>query len=173
MKKNLIFVLFLALNAYSQEEVKVDDNQFRLNILNPGLTFEKGIGKTETLCLDTNIAWTFTTSTKTGIALTPFGRLQFREYYNLEKRVSKNKNILKNSGNYIALNTSYYFKSINDNDFVYLDDGFNIGAAWGLQRTYKSGLNINLNTGLAYNFSNRREKSIHPLINFTIGWVFF
>ncbi len=176
MEKKLFFslnFLLLVITLNAQEVSKVKDNLFRINILNPGLTFEKAVGRKETLCLDANLSLTYTTSVATGIAKTPFVRLQFREYYNLNRRIAKNKNILNNSGNYIALNNSYYFKTINDNDFIYIDDGFNIGTTWGMQRTYKSGLNINFNTGLGYNFSTRRKQFFHPIINFTIGWVIF
>lgn len=174
MKKYLIiaFSLVFALNMKAQE---VSNNLFRINILTPGLTFEKGISTNNTLCLDANLGLVYTFSSNLGNRLleTPFTRLQFRNYYNFDKRIAKGKNTLNNSGNYIAFSSSYYFKNINDEFFVNSNDGFTIGATWGLQRTYKNGININLNAGLGYNFSNRKDKSIVPIINFTFGWITF
>ena len=102
---------------------------------------------------------------------------QFRHYYNLEKRNLKGKNIDGNSGNYIAPIASYYFRPVNvSTNFVSTSDALTLVAVWGLQRTYKSGLNINPNTGLGYNFSKDRSSyllstNIIPVINFTLGWV--
>ena len=86
------------------------------------------------------------------------------------------KNINNNSGNYYAINSSYYFKSITDNNFININDGVTVGVVWGLQRTYKNNININLNTGLGYVFSSRKSKTLSPItptINFTVGWLLF
>jgi hypothetical protein len=175
MKKYLKIALglILTLNLNAQEVAKVNNNLLKINILTPGLTFEKRIDNNKTLCLDANIGLVYTFSSNLGnrILKTPFTRLQFRNYYNFEKRVTKGKNTLNNSGNYIGLTTSYYFKNINDDYFINNYDGFSLGAAWGLQRTYKNGLNINLNTGIGYNFSNQKNKSVIPIVNFTFGWI--
>ena len=177
MKKCLIIILSLVsvLNTKAQDVSKVANNLFRINILTPGLTFEKRITNNNTLCLDTNLGLVYTFSSNLGNRLlkTPFTRLQFRNYYNFDKRIAKGKNTLNNSGNYIALSSSYYFKNLNDDYFVNSYDGLTLGATWGLQRTYKSGLNINLNTGLGYNFSNLKDRSMTAILNFTVGWVLF
>ena len=176
MKKiTLILVMITySLNFFGQQTV--NNNLLKINIITPGLTYENAIGIKETLCLDSNISLVPTASAATGIAKTIFTTLQYRNYYNVEKRLRKGKNINGNSANYIALNSSYYFKTIGDDDFVNNYDGITAGATWGLQRTYKNGFNINLNAGLGYNFSNRKSKIVSPIVpivNFTIGWVIF
>jgi Protein of unknown function (DUF3575) len=183
MKKYIILLVSLLtiVSLQAQEAIvvqqtpKVANSLFRVNILAPGLTFEKSISEKNTLALDVNLAlfYIFSSSRGSRLIKTPFTRLQFRHYYNLEKRVNKGKNILNNSGNYVALQSSYYFKSLNDDFYIDRLDGVTLGAAWGMQRTYKSGLNININTGLGYNLSDKKTYTVQPILNFTIGWIFF
>lgn len=178
MKKLIItnILIVFTLKNFAQNKTFVKDNLIRLNVLTPGITYEKGISKIQTLCLDANLSLVPTTSDETGLAKTVFFRLQYRNYYNLNKRLEMSKNINNNSGNYYAINSSYYFKSISDNDFININDGLSVGVVWGLQRTYKNGININLNTGMGYVFSSRKSKTlspITPIINFTVGWVLF
>lgn len=101
----------------------------------------------------------------------PFGRAQYRYYYNLEKRLAKNKSIRVNSAAYIAPSISYYMKPINDGSYLSNYDGLTAGAVWGFQKTYKSGMNLGANTGLGYNFSSNLVHQVVPILNFTVAWV--
>jgi hypothetical protein len=177
MKKYIIiaFSLVFALNLKAQDVSKVSNNLFKINILSPGLTFEKRITSNNTICLDGNIAYGFNYTTNNGFTnlFSPYIRGQFRNYYNFDKRIAKGKNTSNNSGNFLAFTTSYYLQPIGNKDLVNNLDGLTVGATWGMQRTYKSGFNINLNTGLGYNFSNLKDRTVVPIINFTVGWVLF
>ena len=174
--KWLMYVLLISLSNYAQDSTKVSSNILKLNILRTGLSYEKSITKTSTLNLDANFSPFFKTD-NSGIGSPKFFlnfNGHYRYYYNLEKRTNQGKTISRNSGNYLALGSSYYFKSLDDTKAVSFNDGFSTSVVWGLQRTYKSGINININTGVGYNFSNKTINSkIKPIINFTIGWVIF
>lgn len=176
MKNKLLIILFflLAIESFGQDTIKVEKKLFKINIINPGLTFEKSVSNTNTVSLDGNLSFGGNYSSNNGwqLLVSPLIRSQFRHYYNFDRRNSDNRKTTGNSGNYISICTSYYFKSFNVEAFN-VNDGFNLGGTWGLQRTYKSSFNINLNAGLGYNFSQNQQKKIVPLINFTLGWSLF
>jgi hypothetical protein len=172
MKKYIVLILLVVLvtNLKAQEKTSVEKNIFKINILTPGITYELGIGKKTTLNSDLNIAVVYYQNS--GLKVFPYIQEQFRYYYNLEKRVGKNKNTANNSANFMAISASYYFESIGELKYLHRYDGITIAPVWGLQRTYKSNLNINLNAGIGYNFSSNSEwKGLTPVVNFTLGWV--
>jgi len=89
---------------------------------------------------------------KTGFLLTPVFRLEPRWYYNLRKRASKSKRIDGNSGNYLALQTSYYpgGRAISNYDNVNMNSVFIISPMWGIQRNIGRHFNYNAGVGLGY-----------------------
>lgn len=176
MKKNLILfvIIFSFFSTNAQEKYNLTKNLFKINIITPGITYEKRICKNSSVCLDTDLSIGFSIkNNKSYLVASPFLRGQYRYYYNLEKRLIKNKSISNNSGNFISLSSSYYFNSINNKDIVSVYDGFTIGCIWGLQRTYKNNINITINSGIGYNTLNesKTNNTIVPIINFTLGWV--
>ncbi len=172
MKKiTVIFLLFSSI-FYAQETNLVKDNMFKINILNPGVSFEKGISKNTTIVLEANLSFGFNISNnKTTVLTSPYLKTQYRYYYNLQKRLDNNKDIANNSGNYLAFNASYYFNPIGNDVFISNLDGTTIGGVWGFQKTYKSKINFNANTGIGYNVSNNKKNAVVPILNFTIGYV--
>lgn len=86
----------------------------------------------------------------TTTALIPNLRVEPRWYYNLEKRVTKGRNITNNSGNFLALNINY------NPDWFFISNRDNIGVIstiaiipkWGIKRTvgnhftYETGIGI-------------------------------
>lgn len=174
MKKSLNFILVLfAINIFAQEGNKTV-SKFRLNILSPGISYENTITDKSTLNFDANLSIGYIKNNQTNNIITStYFRGQYRYYYNILKRENTNKNISNNSSNFIALNSSYYFKSLNDKNAISIYDGLTLGGVWGIQRSYKSGLNINFITGLGYNFTTEKKQQMVPIINFTIGWILF
>lgn len=83
MKKEILLFLSLfsliSLNAQESESPKTKNNLFKINILTPGLTFEKSISDNSSLCLDANLGLVYTFSSNLGNRLlkTPFTRLQY------------------------------------------------------------------------------------------------
>lgn len=172
MKNITLFLLFFSSLIYAQEKKLVTENIFKINILSPGVSCEKGISKNTTIAVDANLSIGFNVhNNKTTVLAAPFLRTQYRYYYNLQKRLNKNKNIANNSGNYIAFNASHYFKPINNDVFISNLDGTTIGSVWGFQKTYKSNINLGANAGIGYNISNNQKNGVMPILNFTIGYV--
>ena len=87
---------------------------------------------------------------KNGYLMTPVITLEPRWYYNLDKRVSKSKNISGNSGNFLTLQTSYHpnWFVISNYDNIEIANQISIIPTWGLKRnigkhfTYETGIGI-------------------------------
>lgn len=96
---------------------------------------------------------------KTGYVLTPVITLEPRWYYNLEKRVSKSKNISGNSGNFVSLKTSYtpdWFVISNYGNLRVINQ-ISVIPTWGLRRDI--GKNFNYETGIGLGFRHYFAKS--------------
>jgi hypothetical protein len=102
---------------------------------------------------------------KNRFLMTPVIRLEPRWYYNLNKRVSKSRNIIGNSGNFLTLQTSYTpnWFVISNYDNIEVADQVSIIPTWGIRRnignhfTYETGIGI----GYRYIFA----KSVGYLAN--------
>ena len=96
---------------------------------------------------------------KTGYILTPVITLEPKWYYNLEKRVSKSKNISGNSGNFISLKTSYSpdWFVISNYDNLRVVNQISIIPTWGIRRNI--GNHFNYETGIGLGFRHYFAKS--------------
>jgi putative salt-induced outer membrane protein YdiY len=179
MKKNYLF-LFLAVlffnGVHAQDEAvtSVQKNQFKINMLFPGFVYEHGFSAKNTLYSEIalGLGYAYNSYHNDGnLYIVPLISEQFRHYYNLEKRAAKGKRTAFNSGNYLAGNAVYNFRSISTND-EYGDyvPSFTVAALWGLQRTYKGRFNLEFNIGPGVNF-DKYDTEFVPVGNFTLGWV--
>ena len=78
--------------------------------------------------------------------------LEPRWYYNLKKRESKSKRIDGNSGNFIALKTSFHPDIViasNDDDVVLISD-ISIVPTWGIRRNIGKHFNYEAGFGVGY-----------------------
>jgi len=96
---------------------------------------------------------------KTGYILTPVITLEPKWYYNLDKRVSKSKNITGNSGNFISLKTSYNpdWFVISNYDNLRVINQISIIPTWGIRRNI--GNHFNYETGIGLGFRHYFAKS--------------
>lgn len=175
MKKYMFLFLILVSfsNIFAQDTSSVEKNLFKINLLLPGVVYEHGLSKKNTLYSELSFGIGYNQSGYSGknLSLYPNINEQFRHYYNLEKRAQKGKRTIGNSGNFLGLNAIYNFKSINSNTSANTSDAsFTIAPVWGFQRTYKHNFNLSLNGGVGYNVS-KNENGIVPVFNFTLGWV--
>jgi hypothetical protein len=87
---------------------------------------------------------------KNGYLMTPVITLEPRWYYNLNKRISKSRNISGNSGNFLSIKTSYNpnWFVISNYDNIQIADQISIIPTWGIKRnvgnhfTYETGIGI-------------------------------
>jgi len=179
MKKNyflllLFFAVIPAIHAQDEAAVSVAKNQFKINILFPGFVYEHGFSDKNTLYSEASLGLGYRYNSyydESNFYFVPMINEQFRHYYNLEKRAEKGKRTAFNSGNFIAGNAVYNFKSISTNEkYGEYVPSFTLGALWGLQRTYKGKFNLEFSVGPGVNF-DKFDTVLVPIGNFTLGWV--
>lgn len=151
--------------------VNLERHQVTLNLVNPGFRYEIGLIKNVTATAASGFG---VVNYQEGYVF-GYGLLtSFRYYYNLNRRISLNKNVSGNSGNYITPVRSIFFSQLRVATSVEGPKDFNIGfygLLYGIQRTYEKGLNFNLETGPGYILGDGVSSGYGLLFNFSMGWV--
>jgi hypothetical protein len=173
-QKILLFIaLFCMLEAFAQADSNVEKNQLTLNFLLPGVIYEAGVSENSTLAAEATIGFALRgcSGCETSFGIYPIGRLQYRYYYNLNRRLAKGKRIDGNTGNYIAptLAAQSGTAIIGDLDFSSRFFG-GLGVVYGLQRTAPKGFQLRMEIGPAYYF-DEFDKGFGALIALKLGWV--
>lgn len=175
MKKNtttimIVLLLALSFDGYGQDKTEGDVSPgiSKITIINPGLSYERRIGKLQTLYFQgfistsavINIGGALGSSTK--FYFDPALTLQYRYYFNYKKRDRKGLRTEMNSLNYISPEietifssepiTSYFSSSFTT---AYKRRPLNrVGVVWGMQRNYPKRFSLDLNIGLGYLFAS-------------------
>jgi hypothetical protein len=91
---------------------------------------------------------------KTGFIMTPVITAEPRWYYNLEKRVSKSKNIKNNSGDFIGMKISYNpdWFVISNYDNLKVVNQVSIIPKWGIRRVYGEHFSFEAGFGVGYRY---------------------
>jgi len=164
----------LTLSSINAQDIPaVEKNQFKINVLAPGIVYEHGFNAKNTLYSEVSLGFGYQYSSYSGTTWNfyPLINEQFRHYYNLEKRAQKGKVTANNSGGFVAMTASYFFKSITTNDsFSSSVPSLTVGPVWGFERTYKGNFNLGLNLGIGYNM-DKYDNDLTPIANFSLGWV--
>ncbi|MDR5591782.1 hypothetical protein [Christiangramia sp. SM2212] len=167
----IAFGLFFSSLCFSQETT---NSQFSLNFLVPSAEYELAVSDNSTIDLNAGIGFAYHKSSYSGEAfgIYPGGEVQYRYYYNFNKRADKDKKTSENSGNYVAVVGSITGGDPIIGDLKYSNNygGF-VGPTWGLQRVYNSGFKLNLNLGLGMGFNDSGDTYLTPLFGLQLGWL--
>lgn len=89
---------------------------------------------------------------KTGYVFAPVITLEPRWYYNLNKRVKKDKSIDGNSGNFASLKTSYHpdWFVISNYDNISIVSDIAVIPTWGIRRNIGNHFNYEAGFGIGY-----------------------
>ncbi|MFN7099187.1 MAG: hypothetical protein ACK4M4_02280 [Flavobacterium sp.] len=166
------FMILIIPNCFAQNLNSVAKSQFKINVLLPGLVYEYGLSSKNTLYAEISSGYGYTSNMFGSTwSFYPYVDTQFRHYYNLEKRLAKNKTIAHNTGSFLAVSGKYNFQSINTSqNFLPANSSFTLAPTWGFQRTYNKKFNLDLSAGIGYNFQGS-DSNVTPVLNFTLGWV--
>ena len=179
LKYLLLLIVFVAIsNAHAQQiqekgkkPKQVESAQLRFNLLSPGIDFELGLFKNQTVAGGVGLGLaTYKEGYLFGVAL----NTRYRYYYNLNRRVRLNKEIAGNSGNYIAAAQAIFFSQLRVATNIEGPDDFNLGffgMVYGLQRTTKKGFNIDVELGAGYYRGDGVPSNLGPLFGLKLGWV--
>ncbi|TAI49552.1 hypothetical protein [Flagellimonas allohymeniacidonis] len=169
-----ILLLFSTHLALAQFGKNCEVRQFKLNIFNPGIEYEMGLGVNSTL--DVRIAWQ--------LALDPFAMepienyeffpaitVQNRYYYNFGSRGRRGRQIYGNSANYVAPTISIFEPGSRLVEGEIAEGVYGAaGLVTGLQRSYNSGLSFSIDVGAGYYVGPFRG-GIYPMFNISLGWI--
>jgi len=160
-QSRLLFCSLLLLSIFSfgqnKEGYDVTDVT-KANFFDPGISFETRIGQSQTLYgeafLSTAIFIGYSSSLGniSSVDMYPALTLQYRFYYNGNKRASKGKRVEMNSMNYISIVTDASFYKDKRYDLNKSRIMKTFGAAWGFQRNYSKRFSLDINVGIGYAF---------------------
>ncbi|MFI5132166.1 MAG: hypothetical protein ACHQFX_19330, partial [Chitinophagales bacterium] len=154
----LVLLLHFSLICFSQDNEKtVITDVTKATFLNPGISYEKAIGKFQSIYgqafMNTSFGFSYSSSfgTKAYIYFDPALALQYRYYYNFAKREAKGRRTEMNSLNYVcailqtvfskgAISSSYYNETNRRPVYTF-------GLAWGLQRNFPKRFSLDFNLG--------------------------
>jgi hypothetical protein len=185
--KKITTLIFLSLSVICKaQEVSVEKSVSGVQTGFLGLWIHNEFKLTNALSLRSEIGfdsgiWGGDLYDKNGFLMTPILTLEPRFYYNLNKRVSKSKDITNNSGNFISLKTSYHpdwFVISNYKDVDIISD-ISIIPTWGIRRNIGIHFNFETGIGLGYRYifaknagysDNKSEGAAN--LHLRIGYVF-
>lgn len=151
----------------ARDEATTTKSVTNISILSPAITHEIAIGRKQSvffageLSLISRYESVPLSETKSYYGFVPKLSVDFRNYYNFERRLSKGKNITHNSGNFLALRTQYIFDPIiGKEDFLNYNNGITLGGVWGIQRVYSSGIYLGLSLGVGALFGDVKLDAI-------------
>ncbi|MFS4493746.1 hypothetical protein [Maribacter sp. 2308TA10-17] len=160
---------FSILNA--QTDKNVEEHQVQIGLPMPAILYEKGISNNSTLSLEavTGFELRGCTGCETQYGIRAILRGQYRYYYNLERRITKGKNISGNTGNYVGGLMLVQFGNPIIGD-IQRPDIFGVGPVYGIQRTYRRGFFYRLEGGVAY-LEDGFGSGVGLILAARIGWV--
>ncbi|MEX0312818.1 MAG: hypothetical protein AB3N18_01470 [Allomuricauda sp.] len=166
----LLATLFLMKVTSAQT---VEDSQLTINALLPGVVYEHGISDNSTVTAEATIGFAYRNSDlfDSGFGIYPIGKLQYRYYYNFQRRLEKGKHISRNTGNYLAPMVGIQGGKAVIGNLDYASDFFaGVGAVYGLQRVGGKGLSFRFEAGPAYFFSES-STDFGLFLALKLGWV--
>lgn len=170
----ILSIVFFIFQGYTQENTS---SVFRINIINPGVEYELPVFNQSVVLFNVGIGYcesypNLTTYSNGWLySISPFIDVQYRNYYNLEKRLNKQKNISYNSGNFWGVRLLTRGKEFNSNFTRTSNIDFAFSPIWGIQRSYKK-INFLFDIGISYYFDDKGNDGISPTFEIGIGYNF-
>jgi hypothetical protein len=159
--RSILFILFslatFCTNAQLKQNAALTDLA-KINLFNPGVSFEKRINSNQTLYLNTfynpslSLINNGFLSNTLKFEFEPSASIQYRFYYNIPVRADKMN--MRNSYNYVCptFETSFskkYVLLFNSEELKRISI-YKIGALWGIQRNYNNRFSLDCNLGVGY-----------------------
>jgi hypothetical protein len=160
----LPLLLVISMNCFSQDkETAGIVDVTKATFLDPGISYEKAIGKLQSLygqafmSTSFSVGYSSALGTTTSLGFDPALTVQYRYYYNYARRQQKGKRTEMNSLNYIgpAIGTVFSKNRISASDYPETSRRpiNTIGLVWGFQRNYEKRFSLDLNLGFGYLFT--------------------
>ncbi|NDV43577.1 hypothetical protein [Flagellimonas sediminis] len=170
----LLVMLFTGFLSHSQYGKNCEIRQIKLNIFNPGLEYEMGVGVNSTL--DFRVAWQValepaSSEPMQNLDFFPAITTQYRFYHNFNGRYHRRRSIYGNSGNYIAPTAALFSPGQRTVEGRLVDGVHGYGGlVYGIQRSYNSGISFSIDAGAGY-YAGPFKGGIYPVVNLSIGFI--
>ncbi|WP_228235165.1 DUF3575 domain-containing protein [Allomuricauda sp. M10] len=167
----MLFTGFLGLSQYGKN---CEIRQIKLNVFNPGLEYEMGVGVNSTL--DFRVAWQValepaSSEPMQNLEFFPAITTQYRYYHNFNGRYHHRRSIYGNSGNYIAPTAALFSPGQRTVEGQLVDGVHGYGGlVYGIQRSYNSGISFSIDAGAGY-YAGPFKGGIYPVVNLSIGFI--
>lgn len=155
-KRILLLAIILVITHAKSQEVSVEKSIFGIQAGLIGLWGHNEFRMSNKLAFRTEIGleggfWGGSYYDSTGFLLAPAIAIEPRWYYNLFKRVSKEKRIDGNSANFLSLRINYHpnWFLISNQDIDVISD-ISIIPSWGLRRNLGQHFNFETGAGIGY-----------------------
>ena len=173
----LLFLGSLCASGFAQDQLTTDVT--RVSFLSPGVSYEKSIGRAQTIQARAFMATSFSFSYSMALGSDwyfhsdPALSLQYRYYYNHKARQQKEKRTAMNSMNYVApLFETLFSKNRIDMDHPLEKSRRAIhtaGVVWGLQRNYEKRFSLDLQLGAGYQFTHVTAQGTDESVKYKVG----
>lgn len=177
MKKIFLFTLFLLSSKFMSAQNSLE-NKYKIELGLQGVSIGTEISINDVFLADINLGWGgINDFSKSGVSYewsnkynSIFVRGQIRYYFNREIRSKNGHSLKNNAGTFIALQTKYYFKGVEQD---------NIGKYWLNELQFGQQLPLNnhfifryhLGIGSASDLDYNNNK-IYPTLGFAFGYIF-
>jgi hypothetical protein len=167
----MLFTGFLGLSQYGKN---CEIRQIKLNVFNPGLEYEMGVGVNSTL--DFRVAWQVALEPASSepiqnLEFFPAITTQYRYYHNFNGRYHRRRSIYGNSGNYIAPTAALFSPGQRTVEGQLVDGVHGYGGlVYGIQRSFNSGISFSIDAGAGY-YAGPFKGGIYPVVNLSIGFI--
>lgn len=163
-KNNFLLLVLISANCFSQDKGNDDITDVtKLTFFNPGISYEKRIGKLQSLYAQAFMNTSFGLGYSSALGNTsyihfdPALALQYRYYYNFAKRQAKGKRTGMNSLNYVCAIAETIFSKASISSSYYPEKSIrainSFGLAWGFQRNYHKRFSLDLSIGPGFLFT--------------------
>lgn len=173
MNNLIIFIisfLFTSLTFSQNLETYKTEKVWRVNFLNPSVELELPTGNYSTFSTGLGVGYGGSypdlTYGSPGFIyiIAPFLDLQQKWFYNINKRIRKDKNVQNNSGNFISARLITRGPSIAENVTRTSDFDFAFGPTWGIQRKYGERFHLLFDVGPQYYMDTEGNGNIFPIM---------
>lgn len=174
MKSKLLILLFgvLATLSYSQEKSDVKTEKvWRVNFLNPSIELELPVEKRATFSIGLGIGYGVPYDEISNspyneflYSFNPFLDIQYKKFYNFNKRKANNLNTDNNSGDFLSIRFLTRGNTIESNFTRTSDFDFAIGPTWGIQRKYGKNFHLLFDIGPQYYFDTNGNDGFFPIM---------
>ncbi len=149
----IVIVLLFCLSAKAQKKASVEKNVFGVQIGLPPLFLYNETKLSNSIALRSELSMSLAFESyggNTNWGMAPALTLTPRYYYNLNKRLSKDKRIDSNSGNYLGLMCGYNTNWYKSSQIFKQSPELFVIPSWGIRRNIGNSFDYEFSCGVGY-----------------------